>query len=86
MPDSPQTTQNLSISVIIPVYNDPAGLQDTLQSLVIQESPGKFEIIVADNGLTDGTVQVAEKYCSRHEGLIKIVVEDNIQSSYAARN
>jgi GT2 family glycosyltransferase len=86
MPDSPQTTKNPSISVIIPVYNDPAGLQDTLQSLVVQEYPGKFEIIVADNGSTDSTLQVAEKYCSRHEDLINIVVEDNIQSSYAARN
>ncbi|OBZ34783.1 glycosyltransferase family 2 protein [Methanohalophilus sp. DAL1] len=83
MPDSSQQNENPFISVIIPVYNDPSGLEDTLQSLVAQQYTGNFEIIVADNGSTDNTPDIAEKYCGDS---VKLVVEDTVQSSYAARN
>lgn len=75
------------ISVIIPVYNDPNGLKDTLKSLVNQDYPSEsFEIIVADNGSKDNTLEIAEEFAQKNNAIIKVVVEDNIQSSYAARN
>jgi glycosyltransferase involved in cell wall biosynthesis len=75
------------ISVIIPVYNDPSGLKDTLDSLVEQNFPKDlFEIIVADNGSTDSTLSVVKSFTDRYPKLIKLVQEKNIQSSYAARN
>jgi len=75
------------ISVIVPVYNDAAGLETTLGSLVDQDVPeGSYEIIVADNGSGDGSLAVAEGFVAANSGLIKAVVEDQIQSSYAARN
>lgn len=75
------------ISVITPVYNDPKGLKDTLKSLVNQDYPQDyFEIIVADNGSTDKTLDVAREFLQEYPELIKIVIEDSIQSSYAARN
>lgn len=77
----------IEISIIIPVYNDPKGLKDTLSSLVIQNFPkDEYEVIVADNDSADETLNVAKKYSNKHPGLIKYVVEDQIQSSYAARN
>lgn len=77
----------LNVSVVIPVYNDPDGLRATLESLVVQDFPsGKFEIIVADNGSTDNTIEVVKKFVQKYPKLIRIVIEDNIQSSYAARN
>ncbi|MCM1986697.1 glycosyltransferase [Methanococcoides seepicolus] len=80
-------TRNLFISIITPVYNDSQGLEDTLQSLVIQDYPRDcFEIIVADNGSTDTTLDVAESFLQEFPELVKIVIEDSIQSSYAARN
>lgn len=75
------------ISVIAPVYNDTRGLKDTLESLVNQNfSPENFEIIVADNGSTDNTLDAAKGIIHKFSKLIRIVVEDKIQSSYAARN
>lgn len=77
----------IDISVIIPVYNDSAGLKDTLNSLVIQDFPREnYEIIVADNGSADNTLDVAKEYADKYPQLIKYVVEEKIQSSYAARN
>jgi glycosyltransferase AglI len=75
------------ITVIIPVYNDPEGLGDTLSSLIEQDYPNnKYEIIVVDNGSNDNTLDVAKKYTATNPELIKFTVEDKIQSSYAARN
>ena len=78
---------NNIISVIIPVYNDFEGLNDTLTSLVNQEFDQSFyEIIIADNGSKDKTISVAEYFIAKYPNLIKLVIEDKIQSSYAARN
>ncbi len=41
------------VSVIVPVYNEAANLGDLLQA--IQSSPVKKEIIIVDDGSTDGT-------------------------------
>jgi glycosyltransferase AglI len=75
------------ISIVIPVYNDPVGIRDTLNSLVNQDYPRQnFEIIVADNGSTDATMNVIKEFCRKYPELIRLVIEDAIQSSYAARN
>lgn len=77
----------IMISVIVPVYNDSRGLKDTLESLVNQNFPPEnFEIIVADNGSTDNTLDVAKEFIQKYSKLIRFVVEDKTQSSYAARN
>jgi glycosyltransferase involved in cell wall biosynthesis len=75
------------ISVIIPVYNDPNGLRDTIQSLIVQTyQKNNYEIIIADNGSTDNTINIAKAYQKKFPELIKIAIENGIQSSYAARN
>ena len=78
---------NPEVSVIIPVYNDPYGLRDTLRSLVFQDFPNdEFEIIVADNGSTDNTKEIAEEFIIKYPDLIRTVTEDKKRGSYAARN
>jgi len=75
------------ISIIIPVYNDPCGIRDTLSSLVNQDySMHNFEIIVADNGSNEEMLNVVSEYIQKYPDLIHLVVEDKVQSSYAARN
>lgn len=78
---------NSFISVIIPVFNDPDGIRDTLDSLVDQDyNADRYEIIVADNGSKDNTRDVITEYTETYPHLIRLVVENTIQSSYAARN
>ena len=75
------------ISIIIPVFNDPEGIKDTLNSLVNQDYPvDHFEIIVADNGSIDDTLPIIREYGEKYPKRIRVVIEDEIQSSYAARN
>ena len=52
---SPSTTNRWTgrVSVIVPVYNEAAHVDELLQA--IQSSPVKKEIIIVDDGSTDGT-------------------------------
>lgn len=59
MPDNPE------VSVIIATYNGHSVLPEQLESLAGQVGDVAFEVIVADNGSTDGTVQAAEAFTSR---------------------
>lgn len=53
-PDRPR------VSVIIPTYNHQGLLRETLQSLAQQTYPrDRFEVIVVDDGSTDGTAAIA---------------------------
>ncbi len=71
------------ISIIIPVYNDPEGLHDTVQSLVPQVN-GMSEIIISDNNSTDKTSQVGMRYAEHPN--ISYIEANELQSSYYARN
>ncbi|GAB7095458.1 glycosyltransferase [Halolamina litorea] len=78
------TPHPLAVSVVAPVYNDPEGIADTLDALVVQIHDD-HEILVVDNGSTDDTRDVIRNYTQDHEN-VHLLVEDEIQSSYAARN
>ena len=69
------------VSVIVPVYNDGQRIGKCIEALLIQTYPqAHFEIIIVDNGSNDNTRSVIEEHP------VKLLVEDRIQSSYAARN
>jgi len=49
-----------SASVIVPARDAESTLPRTLASLAAQDFPGEFEVLVVDDGSSDGTVEVAE--------------------------
>jgi len=50
------------ISVVIPALNEEKFIAECLESLKSQDYRGEYEIIVADNGSTDDTVNIARSY------------------------
>ncbi|MCX7955942.1 MAG: glycosyltransferase family 2 protein, partial [Patescibacteria group bacterium] len=51
----------MTISIIIPAYNEEKYIENALKSLVNQtEKPD--EVIVVDNNCTDKTIKIAKKY------------------------
>lgn len=70
-------------SIVVPVFNDPDGLETTVSSL-LDQSCEEYEVVIADNGSTDSTPRVAERF-ARDDRVVH-VVENDVQSSYAARN
>ncbi|NGM68570.1 glycosyltransferase [Natronolimnobius sp. AArcel1] len=76
-----------SVSVIIPVYNDPEGIRTTLESLLEQTYPtNATEIVVVDNGSDDETRSVVRTIAADHPDRIRLETEFDTQGSYAARN
>lgn len=53
------------VTIGLPVYNGERYLRETLDSLVSQDCAG-LEIIVSDNGSTDGTAAILAEYAVRH--------------------
>lgn len=58
-----------TISVIIPAFNRAPYIEEALTSVFRQEYPAK-EVIVVDDGSSDGTYELLQKYQER--GLIKL--------------
>jgi glycosyltransferase involved in cell wall biosynthesis len=50
------------VSVIIPCYNGAKYLRQTLQSVLAQDFGGSMDVIVADDGSTDGSQVIAESF------------------------
>lgn len=74
------------VSVVLPVYNDPDGVETTLESLTSLHYPDEcYEILVVDNDSTDETPQVIQSFADDHTN-VSMLVERDVQSSYAARN
>jgi glycosyltransferase involved in cell wall biosynthesis len=69
------------VSVIIPVYNGAATLATAIDSALAQDFAGEFEVIVVNDGSTDSSAAVIDRY----RGRIKAVARDNGGLS-AARN
>lgn len=59
-----ETSEDLpSISIVIPTYNSERTLAQCLESIVRQDYPGeKIEIIIADGGSKDKTLEIAKKF------------------------
>lgn len=73
------------ISIIIPTYNRKEELVDLLPSLSRQECPVPFEIIVVDDGSTDGTRELLKNLAEDWKGRLRFL-EQNRAGPGTARN
>lgn len=55
---------NGKISIIVPVYNKEAYLVECMESLAQQTYPD-FEVLLVDDGSTDGSLNIAQTFCER---------------------
>lgn len=72
------------ISIIIPVYNTSKVINRTLRS-VEQQTYLNYEMIIVNDGSTDGTKELLDKYVASHDNNIIIHHQENKGVS-AARN
>jgi hopene-associated glycosyltransferase HpnB len=58
-----------SVCVVVPARDEAAVLPASLPSLLAQDYPGRAEIVLVDDGSTDGTGELARELARRHGGL-----------------
>ena len=73
-----------SVSVIVPIRNEAGSIESTLRSLLTQDFPDRFEVIVADGFSTDATVAIVRRLQGEYANL-KLVYNPRRYSS-AGRN
>ena len=73
----------ITISVIIPAYNCSGTIRDTVSG-IFMSGLTDYEIIIVDDGSTDGTDRICDELSSRHE-CIRCIHQKNAGAS-AARN
>lgn len=72
------------LSIIVPVYNAEKWLRRCVDSLLNQDLPREdYEIILVDDGSTDGSLKICDEYLAAHPGLVRVIHQPNSGVSMA---
>jgi len=84
---SPAPSPLDGISIVIPAYNEAERIGASLAriSTYCRDSVKKYEIIVVDDGSTDGTGDVAARVCGDDENFILVTSPENRGKGHAFR-
>ena len=72
------------VSVIMPVYNGDGFLAEAIAS-ILGQTYTDFELIIIDDGSTDGTADIIRKYAERDERIVPVMLDKNVGNA-SARN
>lgn len=76
--DQVQTSLNSTVSVIIAARNEKINLPDCLESIANQTYPfSLYEIIIVNDGSTDGTETICNDFAKRYSNIKSIQVKDD---------
>jgi GT2 family glycosyltransferase len=83
--ESAEPVHNPVISVIVPVRNGLPWLEEQLAALTAQDCPEAWEVIVADNGSTDRSMNVVQEFADRGHR-VRSLDASAVRGPAAARN
>lgn len=64
-----------TVSVIVPIYNQAPFIRETLDSVLDQDYPS-IELVLSDDGSTDGTSDILGEYAEREPERVKVVLSE----------
>ncbi len=74
-----------SVAVVVPVFNSASTIVQQIEGLLRQSYEEAFEVVLVNNGSTDGTASLCEEYASRYDH-VRFVHADDKQSAGYSRN
>lgn len=77
-------SDNIKVSVILPAYNAEQFLADLLDS-VVGQTMNNFEVIAINDGSSDGTQEILDRYEKNYPSIFRIFQQENMGQS-ATRN
>ncbi len=86
MPDSrEQNKETPRLSVVVPVFNEAPNLETLAERVteVTRELPGKTEVLLVDDGSTDGSPDILRRVCARYPEARALLFRRNFGQSAA---
>ena len=62
----------MKFSILVPVYNVEKYLEQCVDSLLSQDYDGEYEIILVDDGSTDSSGKICDKYAEENPEIVKV--------------
>jgi glycosyltransferase involved in cell wall biosynthesis len=73
--NEPIANPNIDLSIVVPVYNGKKFIKECMDSILNQKTKYKLQIIVVNDGSTDSTGLILNKY--RNDKRIEIITQEN---------
>lgn len=74
------------ISVVIPMYNSKSSIERCIDSVKNQDYRGRVEILIVNDGCTDGSQEIVQNYAKRNAELNLKIINQNNGGVSKARN
>ena len=65
------------LTIIVPVYNVDAFLRNCLNSFAGSSGIQDLEVLVVNDGSTDGSLEIVKEYVSRQPEIFRVVTKEN---------
>ena len=65
------------LTIVIPAYNSQSFLNKVLDSLLNEQTAQGLEVIVVDDGSTDGTAELCREYCKNWPDTVSLISQPN---------
>ena len=79
----PKRSQPSLVSVVIPIRNEEPYLDEQLASLAAQTYDRPWEVVAVDNGCTDRSIEIVERWRDRLPSLVVVDARDRRGLNYA---
>lgn len=68
------------VSVCVPTYQHVGYITQALEGILMQKTTFPFEIIIGEDGSTDGTIDICKKYADENQDKIRLYLRDRNES------
>lgn len=75
--------QCIYVSVIVPTYNQSNFISQALDSILMQKTNFRFEVLIGDDGSADGTREILTKYQREYPGVVSSFFSECNQGAVA---
>ena len=72
----------MKISFLVTYYNQARFVKQSLESILTLDIPCEYEILVGDDGSTDGTVEEVKKYTAKYPNIKLFIMDRDITVTY----
>lgn len=66
-----------TLTFVVPAYNMTEYLERCIMSLIAAKRNDDIEVLIVDDGSSDGTLEMAQKFEARYPGIVRVIHQEN---------